>query len=76
MRVTCHVFSLTFTVRGVSNKHCLLTFFIFQGVGGSNYFKGGGGVQMLISIETHITCAFPGGGVGTPYPPSGSANVK
>ena len=25
---------------------------------------------MLISIETHITCDFPGGGgVGTPYPP-------
>ena len=28
------------------------------------------GVQMLISIETHIrTCDFPGGGVRTPYPP-------
>ena len=25
---TCQVFSLTLTVRGVSNKHCLLTFFI------------------------------------------------
>ena len=29
---------------------------------------------MLISIETHITCDFPGGGGGwgvwTPYPPS------
>ena len=32
---------------------------------------------MLISIETHITCAFPGGGgVRTPYPPSGSAHVQ
>ena len=33
---------------------------------------------MLISIETHITCDFPlggGGGVRTPYPPSGSALV-
>ena len=31
---------------------------------------GGGGVQMLISIETNIrTCYFPGGGVRTPYPP-------
>ena len=42
---------------------------IFQGV--SNFFQGGGGVQMLISIETHIrTCYFPGGGgVRTPYPP-------
>ena len=29
---------------------------------GSNVFQGGGGVQMLISIETHIrTCCFPGG---------------
>ena len=26
--ITCQVFSLTLTVRGVSNKHCLLTFFI------------------------------------------------
>ena len=36
--------------------------------------NGGGGVRMLISIETHITCDFPrggggGGGVRTPYPP-------
>ena len=39
-------------------------------------FRGGGGVQMLISIETHITYDFPGGGVRTPYPPppSGSAH--
>ena len=29
------------------------------GGGGSNFFPGG--VQMLISIETHITCDFPGG---------------
>ena len=27
---TCQVFSLTLTVRGVSNKHCLLTFFILS----------------------------------------------
>ena len=26
---------------------------------GSNFFRGGG-VQVLISIETHITCDFPG----------------
>ena len=33
-------------------------------------FSRGGGVQMLISIETHIRiCYFPGGGVRTPYPP-------
>ena len=44
--------------------------------GGPLFSKGGGcqifsrgGVQMLISIETHIrTCCFPGG-VRTPYPP-------
>ena len=33
---------------------------------GSNFFQGGGGVQMLISIDTHITCDFPGGGGGRP----------
>ena len=44
-------------------------------------FQGGGcptlsrGVQMLISIETHIrTCDFPGGGCPDPISPSGSAN--
>ena len=37
---------------------------------GSNFFQrgGGGGIQMLISIETHITCDFPGGS-GPPFPP-------
>ena len=38
---------------------------------GSNFFQEGG-VQMLLSIETHIrNCYFPGGGGGvrTPYPP-------
>ena len=35
----------------------------------SNFFVGEG-VQMLISIETHITCDFPGGpGIQTPYHP-------
>ena len=40
--------------------------------GGPTFLGGGGGsrVQVLISIETHITCAFPGGGgVRTPYRP-------
>ena len=50
---------------------------------GSNIFHGGGsifstGVQMLISIETHITCDFPGGGggvrTGPPIPPFVSAH--
>ena len=32
-------------------------------------FSRGGGVQMLISIETHIrTCYFPGGVSGPPIP--------
>ena len=34
---------------------------------GSNFFQGGG-VQMLISIKTHITCDFPEGS-GPPVPP-------
>ena len=41
--------------------------------GGSNFFQGGGGSNCLFPIETHITCDFPGGGVRTPCPPSGSA---
>ena len=43
--------------------------FITEGRRGSNFFQGVG-----VSKETHITCDFPGGGgVRTPYPPSGSA---
>ena len=34
---------------------------------GSNFFKEV--VQVLISIETHITCDFPGEGSGTQIPP-------
>ena len=42
---------------------------LFSGGGVSNFFPGGGGVQMLISIETHIcTCYFPGGVSGPPIP--------
>ena len=40
--------------------------------GGPTFLGGKGGgsrVQVLISIETHITCDFPGGGVRTPYHP-------
>ena len=43
---------------------------IFQGGGGPTFSRGG--VQLLISIETHftITCDFPGGGGGLdPLPP-------
>ena len=41
---------------------------------GSSFFQGGG-VQILFSIEPHITCDFPGGGGRgrTPYPPYVSA---
>ena len=42
---------------------------LFPGGGGG----GGGGSNCLFPIETHITCDFPGGGVRTPCPPSGSA---
>ena len=39
------------------------------GVGGCQTFSRWGGVQMLISLETHIrTCYFPGG-FRTPYSP-------
>ena len=46
---------------------------IFQGVGVPTFTRG---VQMLLSIETHIcTCYFPGGGgVSGPLSPSGSAH--
>ena len=47
---------------------------IFQGGEGQTFFRG---VQMLISLETHVrTCYFPGGGDGGPDPlfPSGSAH--
>ena len=40
---------------------------LFQGSRGVQQGGGGGGVQMLISIETHITCDFPGGS-GPPIP--------
>ena len=36
----------------------------------------GSNIFMLVSIETHITCDFPGGRVRNPYPPSGSAHVS
>ena len=43
---------------------------LFSRGGGGVQLLQGGGVQMLISIETHIrTCYFPVGGVRTPYPP-------
>ena len=59
----------------------VLLLLLYQGYRGGPLYSGGGGggcptfsrgvgVQMLVSIETHIrTCYFPGGGVQTPYPP-------
>ena len=47
--------------------------------GEGNFFHGGwgggggGGFQWVISIETHITCDFPGG--ADPISPSGSAHA-
>ena len=42
---------------------------LFFGGGGCRTFSSGEGVQMLISIETHIrTCYFPGGVSGPPIP--------
>ena len=39
------------------------------GVGCPTFSRGGEGVEMLISIETHIrTCYFPGGVSGPPIP--------
>ena len=41
-----------------------------RGGGAVNLFPGGGGVQMHISLETHVrTCNFSRGLVRTPYPP-------
>ena len=43
---------------------------LFQGSrGGPTFSRGGGGVQMLISIETQITCDIPGGGGPDPLSP-------
>ena len=50
---------------------------IFQGGGGGpTFFPRGRGVKMLISIGTHITWDFPGGGVRTPYPPLDPQMIK
>ena len=43
--------------------------------GGPTFFRGVGGVKMLISIETHITCDFLGRGSDT-LSPSGSAHEQ
>ena len=47
-----------------------LQLYFFTVQKGRNIYRGGGGVQILISIETYITCDFSGGGGGvrTTYP--------
>ena len=58
---------------GGCNFLLLLFFFFFWGGGW------GGGVQILISIETYITCDFSGGGGGgvrTTYPSLDSRMAK
>ena len=55
----------------IFNPQQILQF--YRGGGGVQYFSGGsnffqGGVQMLISIKTHITCDFPEAS-GPPVPP-------
>ena len=62
-------FSLQRGSNGFINKKTILI--LYQGSRGVHYFPGGGGVQMLISIETNIrTCYFPGG-CPDPLSPSG-----
>ena len=41
---------------------------LYSREGGPKHFPGGG-VQMLISLETHVRTCFFQGGVRTPYPP-------
>ena len=45
------------------------------GWGGPTFFQGGP-TFLLISIETHIACGFPGGGGSRPLSPSGSAHTE
>ena len=70
------VLSLFYSLQRGPNGNYTCTYTLPRIQRGSIIFQGGvqlfpgGGVQMLISIETHIcTCYFPGGGVRTPYPP-------
>ena len=51
---------------------------LFPGGGGATFTSGGGGLQKLISIETHMTCDFPGGGGPDPHiiPRSGYAHAQ
>ena len=71
------VLNLFYSLQRGSNGFITEKTILFQGSRGIQHFSGGvslfsrGVVQMLISIETHITCDFPGGGGGfrAPIPP-------
>ena len=76
----CKLCKLYSCILNVGDKYCINQFSrfqrgsnIFQGGGGSNFFRGGS--YCLLPIETHITCDFSGG-IRTPCPPSGSALVN
>ena len=47
---------------------------IFKGGGGCQTFSRGGGVQMLISLETHVRACYFQGGCPDPLSTSGSAH--
>ena len=70
-----------FTVlQRVSNGYFKENYHFLRFKRGSNIFQGvqlfpGCGVQMLISIETHIIVIFQGAGVQTTYLPSGSSHA-
>ena len=68
------VLNLFYSLQRGSNDFITEKAILFKGSRGPTFLGGGGSrVQVLISIETHITCDFPGGS-GHPITPSGSAH--
>ena len=65
------VLNLFYSLQRGSNGFITEKTILFKGSRGPTFLGGEGSrVQVLISIETHITCDFPGGGgVWTPYHP-------
>ena len=66
------VLNLFYSLQRGSNGFITEKTILFKGSRGSNFSRGGSRVQVLISLETHITCDFPGGGGGgvrAPYHP-------
>ena len=57
------VLNLFYSLQRWSNGFITEKTILFKGSRGFTFSRGGGGssVQVLISIETHITCDFPGG---------------